>query len=130
MLLLFGAVGATGEFRHRTLAPAVLIAPDRLRLFVARTAAYALTGARRRVVMAIVAFAIGIPLLGGEAGPDLPAATTSKIAVGGLIVDRRSPARSASASARSCATRSSPSSGSSSGSTIVEPLIGLLGDDV
>ena len=37
-LLLFGAVGATGEFRHRTLAPAVLIAPDRLRL---------LAGARR-----------------------------------------------------------------------------------
>ena len=28
-LLLFGIVGATGEYRHRTLAPAVLIAPDR-----------------------------------------------------------------------------------------------------
>jgi ABC-2 type transport system permease protein len=41
-LLLFGIVGATGEYRHRTLAPAVLIAPDRMRLTGARLLAYAL----------------------------------------------------------------------------------------
>jgi ABC-2 type transport system permease protein len=63
-LLLFGIVGATGEYRHRTLAPAVLIAPDRMRLAFARLIAYALTafvvgvgrrGARGRPAVAVVA---------------------------------------------------------------------------
>jgi outer membrane protein insertion porin family len=40
-LLIFGIVGATGEYRHRTIAPAVLIAPGRLRLTVARLIANA-----------------------------------------------------------------------------------------
>ena len=86
VLLLLGAVGATGEFRHRTLAPAVLIAPDRLRLFTARTAAYALTALAVAVLMAVVTLAIGIPLLGGESGPDLAGGDYVRIAAGGLIV--------------------------------------------
>ena len=61
-------VGATGEYRHRTVAPAVLIAPDRLRLLVARTLAYAVTAAGVALVMLIVAFAIGIPLMAGSEG--------------------------------------------------------------
>jgi hypothetical protein len=85
VLLLFGAVGATGEFRHRTLAPAVLIAPDRLRLFIARTVAYALTGVAIGLVLGIVTFAFGIPLLSGESGPDLAGSDLTSIAVGGLI---------------------------------------------
>jgi ABC-2 type transport system permease protein len=86
VLLLFGAVGATGEFRHRTLAPAVLIAPDRLRLLVARVGAYALTGAALAAVIAIVALAIGIPLLAGESGPDLAGGDYVNLVVGGLLV--------------------------------------------
>ena len=42
-LLLFGIVGASGEYRHRTIAPAVLIAPDRFRLSLARLLAYVFT---------------------------------------------------------------------------------------
>jgi hypothetical protein len=86
VLLLFGAVGATGEFRHRTLAPAVLIAPDRLRLLVARVGAYALTGAALAAVMALVTLAIGIPLLGRESGPDLAGGDYVKLVAGGLLV--------------------------------------------
>jgi ABC-2 type transport system permease protein len=86
VLLLFGAVGATGEFRHRTLAPAVLIAPDRLRLLLARLAAYALTALAVAAVMALVTLVIGIPLLGGEAGPDLGGGDYTKIVAGGLLV--------------------------------------------
>ena len=41
-LLIFGIVGATGEYRHRTIAPAVLIAPGRARLTVARLIASAM----------------------------------------------------------------------------------------
>jgi hypothetical protein len=86
VLLLFGAVGATGEFRHRTLAPAVLIAPDRLRLLIARLAAYALTAVAVAAVMALVALAIGIPLLAGESGPDLGGGDYVKVVAGGLLV--------------------------------------------
>jgi hypothetical protein len=86
VVLLFGAVGATGEFRHRTLAPAVLIAPDRLRLLVARIGAYALTGAALAAVMAIVTLAIGIPLLSRESGPGLSGGDYANLVAGGLLV--------------------------------------------
>ena len=49
--MVFGVVGATGEYRHRTVAPAVLIAPDRLRLLLARALAYAVTAAGVALVM-------------------------------------------------------------------------------
>ena len=39
VLLVFGVVGATGEYRHRTLAPALLVAPDRARLTASRIVA-------------------------------------------------------------------------------------------
>jgi ABC-2 type transport system permease protein len=86
VLLLFGAVGATAEFRHRTLAPAVLIAPDRLRLFLARIAAYTLTALGLAAVMALITIVIGVPLLGGEKGPDLAAGDYTKLVAGGLLV--------------------------------------------
>jgi ABC-2 type transport system permease protein len=84
-LLLFGIVGATGEYRHRTLAPAVLIAPDRMRLAIARLAAYALTALAVAIAMAVVALAIGLPLLAGQPGPDL-AGSDYRVIVGGGIV--------------------------------------------
>jgi MFS family permease len=86
VLLLFGAVAATGEFRHRTLAPAVLIAPDRLRLFLARIAAYALTALAVAALMAVITLVLGIPLLGGEKGPDLAGGDYTKLVAGGLLV--------------------------------------------
>ena len=44
IVLLFGLVGATGEYRHRTAAPAALVAGrDRALLLLARASAYALT---------------------------------------------------------------------------------------
>ena len=48
VLLIFGVVGATGEYRHRTLAPSLLVAPDRARLTVARMVAYGITGPAHR----------------------------------------------------------------------------------
>ena len=84
-LLLFGIVGATGEYRHRTLAPAVLIAPDRLRLAIARLVAYVLTALAVGIGMAIVVLVIGGPLLASEPGPDLTTADYRDVVVGGLI---------------------------------------------
>jgi len=84
-LLLFGIVGATGEYRHRTLAPAVLIAPDRVRLMLARVSAYALTALVVGAAMLAVALVLGVPLLGGQPGPDLQRADYTRLVVGGLI---------------------------------------------
>jgi MFS family permease len=85
LFLLFGAVGATGEFRHRTLAPAVLIAPDRLRLVLARIGAYKLAGLAFGLVIAVVTLGIGLALMGGEPGPELTGSDYVKIGVGGLL---------------------------------------------
>src|SRR4051794_32117222 len=85
VLLLFGAVGATGEFRHRTLAPAVLIAPDRFRLLLARLAAYSFTALLFGIAMAVISLGIGAALMGGEPGPALATSDYVKIGVGGLL---------------------------------------------
>jgi ABC-2 type transport system permease protein len=84
-LLLFGIVGATGEYRHRTLAPAVLIAPDRLRLTAARLLAYALTALAVGVAMLAVALVIGAILLPSESGEDLAGGDYARLIAGGLI---------------------------------------------
>lgn len=84
-LLLFGIVGATGEFRHRTIAPAVLIAPDRFRLTLARLLAYAFTALLVGIGMVVVALVLGLPLLSGQPGPDLDGGDYTRVAVGGVL---------------------------------------------
>ena len=85
LFLLFGAVGATGEFRHRTLAPAVLIAPDRLRLVLARIGAYKLAGLAFGLLIAAIVLGIGAALMGGEPGPALPGSAYVKLGAGSLL---------------------------------------------
>jgi hypothetical protein len=85
IFLLFGAVGATGEFRHRTLAPAVLIAPDRVRLVLARIGAYTATAFAFALAMAVIALALGIPLLAREEGPELGSGDYARVVAGGLL---------------------------------------------
>jgi hypothetical protein len=85
-LLLFGIVGATGEYRHRTIAPAVLIAPDRIRLPLARVLAYTLTAVILAAAMVIVALVIGVPLLSSKSGPDLASKDYARMIGGALIV--------------------------------------------
>jgi len=85
LLLLFGVVGAGAEYRHRTLAPALLVAPGRARLRLARVVAYGLAALAIGVVMTIVAFALGLPLLSGRSGPDLAASDYLRAGGGGLL---------------------------------------------
>jgi ABC-2 type transport system permease protein len=85
-LLIFGIVGATGEYRHRTIAPAVLIAPGRARLTVARLIAYMLTGLLFGVAMLVVALVVGLPLAAGQGGEDLATSDLVTVVGGGLIV--------------------------------------------
>jgi hypothetical protein len=92
VLLLLGAVGATGEFRHRTVAPSVLISPDRMRLVLARIGAYTLAGLVFGVVIAAVSLAIAIPLLGGLSGPDPSFGDYAEVIGGGLLAGALAPA--------------------------------------
>jgi ABC-2 type transport system permease protein len=85
ILVLFGVVGAGAEYRHRTLAPALLIAPGRGRLLAARVIAYGLAALVIGVAITIVAFAIGLPLLAGQPGPDLGGSDYLRAAGGGII---------------------------------------------
>jgi ABC-2 type transport system permease protein len=85
LLLLFGVVGAGAEYRHRTLAPALLFAPGRGRLLAARVVAYGIAGLAIGVVMTVVAFAIGLPLLAGQPGPDLGTSDYLRAGGGGLL---------------------------------------------
>jgi len=84
-LLLFGIVGATGEFRHRTIAPAVLISPHRGRLTFARLIAYVATAAAMGVAMVIVALAVGLPLLADQPGPELGTSDYVRVIGGGIL---------------------------------------------
>jgi ABC-2 type transport system permease protein len=86
LLIVFGAVGATGEFRHRTMAPAVLIAPDRVRLAIARIVAYSFTGLLVGLAAIGLALVLGLPLLAGEPGEELAGDDLVTVIVGGLAV--------------------------------------------
>lgn len=86
LLLLFGLVGAAGEYRHRTAAPAALVARrGRGRLLLARTGAYAATGLAIATLMAVIAVGLGLPLLGGQPGPALGAGDVVAVAGGSLV---------------------------------------------
>jgi ABC-type transport system involved in multi-copper enzyme maturation permease subunit len=56
---LIGAIGVTGEFRHGTIRPTLLVSPDRSRVIAAKAAAAALTGAGIGVVAAGLVAAVG-----------------------------------------------------------------------
>jgi ABC-2 type transport system permease protein len=86
LLLLFGLVGAGGEYRHRTAAPAALAAGrDRALLLLARAGAYALTGLAIGAVMVGVALVLGLPLLATHPEPGLGSHDVALVAGGSLI---------------------------------------------
>jgi ABC-2 type transport system permease protein len=86
LLLLFGIVGAAGEYRHRTAAPAALAAGrDRGQVLAGRAAAYALTGAAIAALTLVVTLAVGLPLLEGEPGPSLDGRDLTLVAGGSVL---------------------------------------------
>jgi ABC-2 type transport system permease protein len=86
MLVLFGLVGAAGEYRHRTAAPAALAAGrGRGGLVLARAGAYALTGIGVGALTVVFSLALGLPLLGSEPGPGLGAGDVAIVAGGSVI---------------------------------------------
>ena len=86
IVLLFGLVGTTGEYRHRTAAPAALVAGrDRALLLLARASAYALTGLAVGALMVAATLVLGLPLLAAHGGPGLGAPDVALVVGGSLI---------------------------------------------
>ncbi|KPM53710.1 ABC transporter permease [Frankia sp. R43] len=83
LLLLLGAVGAAGEFRHRTAAPAALASgASHERLLLARATAYTITALAVGMLMVAVSLGAGLPLLARQPGPDLSVGEATAVAVG------------------------------------------------
>lgn len=70
-VLMLGAVGMTGEWRHRTITSAVLAAPDRLRLLGAKLLAYAAAGLVLSLVVSIAVAVISTVILSARGAPTL-----------------------------------------------------------
>jgi hypothetical protein len=86
LLVLLGLVGAAGEYRHRTAAPAALVAGGaREQVLLARAGAYALTGLAIGVPMVVVSLGLGLPLLASEPGPLLGSSELA-VATGGSLL--------------------------------------------
>ena len=64
--LAAGIVGVTAEYRHGTIGQALLSAPARWPVVVAKALAYALAGLALGVVALAATFAAGVPGLAGE----------------------------------------------------------------
>jgi hypothetical protein len=86
LLLLFGLVGAAGEYRHGTAGPAALAASaGRARLLLARAGAYAVTALALGLLMVAVSLALGLPLLAAKPGPGLSVGDVAGVAGGSLV---------------------------------------------
>ena len=86
LLILFGLVGAAGEYRHRTAAPAALAAGgDHGRVLLARAGAYAVTGLALGALTAAVSLALGLPLPSGSPVQSLGSGTIAAVAVGSVV---------------------------------------------
>jgi|Tabmets5t2r1_1033131.scaffolds.fasta_scaffold01462_5 ABC-2 type transport system permease protein len=86
LVLLLAIVGAAGEYRHRTAAPAALVAArDAGRLLVARAGAYAVAGAAVAALATVITLAVGLPLLADRPGPVVSAGDVALIAGGSLV---------------------------------------------
>lgn len=67
LFVALGAVGAAGEFRHRTAVPTFLVTPVRDRVLVAKVLAYAVFGLLVALGCVAVQLAIGLPWIAAEA---------------------------------------------------------------
>lgn len=65
-VLLLGAIGMAGEWRHRTIASTVLAVPHRLLLLAAKVLGYAIAGAALALVVNFVVMAVGSAILSGR----------------------------------------------------------------
>jgi ABC-2 type transport system permease protein len=75
-ILVLAVVGISGEWRHRTIAGALLATPDRVRFLAAKTLAFAAAGLVLSVVVSVAITVVGVSILSIR---DLPLADTGDL---------------------------------------------------
>jgi ABC-2 type transport system permease protein len=63
IIVLLGAIGMTGEWRHRTITGTVLAAPDRLRLIAAKVLSYSVAGVVLSLLVTVSTMVVGTLVL-------------------------------------------------------------------
>jgi ABC-type transport system involved in multi-copper enzyme maturation permease subunit len=63
IIVLLGAIGMTGEWRHRTITGSVLAAPNRLRLLAAKALSYSVAGVVLSLLVTVATMAVGTLIL-------------------------------------------------------------------
>jgi ABC-2 type transport system permease protein len=63
IIVLLGAIGMTGEWRHRTITGTVLAAPDRLRLLAAKALSYSVAGIMLSLLVTVATMLVGTLIL-------------------------------------------------------------------
>jgi ABC-2 type transport system permease protein len=63
IIVLLGAIGMTGEWRHRTITGSVLAAPNRLRLLAAKAISYAVAGVVLSLLVTVATMVVGTLIL-------------------------------------------------------------------
>jgi ABC-2 type transport system permease protein len=63
IIVLLGAIGMTGEWRHRTITGTVLAAPNRLRLLAAKALSYSVAGVVLSLLVTVATMVVGTLIL-------------------------------------------------------------------
>jgi ABC-2 type transport system permease protein len=73
IIVLLGAIGMTGEWRHRTITGSVLAAPNRGRLLAAKILSYSLAGIVLALLVTVATMLVGTLILSSRGEPTLGA---------------------------------------------------------
>ena len=85
-ILLLGAMGMAGEWRHRTITSTVLAAPDRLKLITAKTISYAIAGVVVSFIVTASLMLVGTIILSIRDQPTLDVSTLLDVMWRNLVV--------------------------------------------
>jgi len=72
-IVLLGAIGMTGEWRHRTITGTVLAAPDRVRLLAAKALSYSAAGVVLSLLVTVATMVVGTLVLSSQGDETLGA---------------------------------------------------------
>jgi ABC-2 type transport system permease protein len=85
-ILLLGAMGMAGEWRHKTITSTILAAPDRMRLIAAKTISYAVAGIVVSFIVTSSLMLVGTIILSARGETTLDVATLVDIIWRNLVV--------------------------------------------
>ncbi|MCW2958169.1 MAG: transporter permease [Solirubrobacterales bacterium] len=86
IIVLLGAIGMTGEWRHRTITGTVLAAPDRLRLLAAKALSYSLAGVVLSLLVTAATMLVGTLVLDARGEATLGAGGLADVLWRNLVV--------------------------------------------